>query len=301
MRPFKLFILPITVSLISSPGLAQKTPIETASKPAPIIFAILNDGKTVEPLAHVVGGKLTHPVSGGEGPTRLASFNRTYYKSGSSYRLIFGGANAGNVTIKSSNPKAECSANMAEVNTFSTRAKLKGNVMALATNVVATRKASGVRRLPSASERTEIEELIHREFSRQKSPSKILRSHNLTALDVDGDGTAELVGTYWVDSSPTSRALLFFIADRGSDGKYSLGFVDFRNIQKKDVMSGDMGDVDSGVYHERLLDIFDYDNDGVSEIFTYIQSFEGAGFDAYRREAGKWTKIFEGSNYHCGY
>ena len=301
MKLSNVLVLPIAVLLISVNLSAQKTKPKPSPKPSPIIFAVLNDGKMVEPLAYVVGGKLTQPVSGGEDPARLLSFNRTYYKVNTSYRLIFGGANAGTVTVKNSDPKAECSANMAEISTVSTRAKLKGNVMALASNVAATKKGSGVRRLPTADERAQVEDLVRREFTKHKAPSKTLRSHNLTALDVDSDGVAELVGTYWVDSSAASRALLFFIADRGAGGKYSFGFIDFRNIKQEDVMSGDMADVDSGVYHERLLDVFDYDNDGVAEVFTYIQSFEGAGFDAYRREAGKWTKIFEGSNYHCGY
>ncbi|NJM54148.1 MAG: hypothetical protein HC846_12660 [Blastocatellia bacterium] len=66
-------------------------------------------------------------------------------------------------------------------------------------------------------------------------------------------------------------------------------------------MSQDIKDLDRGVYHELLLDILDFNNDGVAEIFTYIQSFEGAGFTAYRRNEGVWEKEVETSNYHCGY
>ncbi|CAN5215868.1 hypothetical protein BH20ACI2_BH20ACI2_05270 [soil metagenome] len=304
MKRLNFLVVLVAVLLVSASVFAQKPKPAPAPKPAPIIFAVLNDGKMVEPLAYVEGGKLVQPVSGGEEPARLASFNRTYYKANASYRLIFGGAIAGTVTIRSSDPKAECSANMADVSTVSARAKLRGNVMALATNVIAAKKGSGVRRFPTAAERAQIEALVRSELAIQKVPSaavKTLRSQNLTALDVDSDGLAELVGTYWVDTSAASRALLFFIADKGSDGKYSFGFTDFRNIKKDDVMSSDITDVDSGVYHERLLDVFDFDNDGVAEVFTYVQSFEGAGFNAYRRESGKWTMIFEGSNYHCGY
>jgi hypothetical protein len=134
-----------------------------------------------------------------------------------------------------------------------------------------------------------------------QSAAKDLKYHNLTALDVDGDGSIEFVGTFWVETGATTRALLFFIAGKGSDGKYALGFKDFRVIEQKEVMSSDIKDVDTGVYHERLLDIFDIDNDGTAEVLTYIQSFEGAGFNAYKRSGGKWSNVFEGSNYHCGY
>jgi hypothetical protein len=146
--------------------------------------------------------------------------------------------------------------------------------------------------------------LVRSEFVKQNVPAseaRTLKYHNLTAVDVDSDGSAELVGTFWVDTSPTSRGLLFFIADKGATGKYSFGFSEFENLKQEDVMSGEISSVDEGVLHERLLDVFDYDNDGVAEVFTYIQSFEGAGFNAYRRDGGKWVKSFDGSNYHCGY
>ncbi len=282
---------------------AQKAKAKPAAKAKPIIFAVINDGKTVEPVAYVENGKLVQPVSGGEEEAKISLFHKNYYKPGPAYRLIFGGANAGTVTVKTSDPKAECSANMAEVTIASTRAKLKGNVMALATNVVATKKGSGVRRLPTAAERKEIEALVRSELIKQnvdQSAAKVLKYQNLTAVDVDSDGTAELVGSFWVETGSKSRALLFFIADK-ADGKYSFGYTEFENVEQENVMSGDISDVDTGVYHERLLDVFDFDNDGVAEAFTYVQSFEGAGFNAYRREGGKWVKSFEGSNYHCGY
>ena len=66
-------------------------------------------------------------------------------------------------------------------------------------------------------------------------------------------------------------------------------------------MSQEIKDVDDGIYHEVLLDSYDFDGDGVNEIFTTQPSFEGAGFTAYQRKGSKWTNIFENSNYHCAY
>ena len=305
MKPLKLIAFTTVLVGLSITSLsAQKAKPKPAAKARPIIFAVLNDGKMVEPIAHIDKGKLVQPASGGDEPPKLALLHKAYYKPGTLYRLIFGGADAGTVAIKSADPKADCSANMAEVTATSAKAKLKGNVMALATNAAATKKGSGVRRLPAAAERAEIESLVRAEFVKNSVPASAARSlkyHNLTAVDVDSDGSAELIGTFWVDTSPTSRGLLFFIADKGPEGKYSFGFSEFENLKQDAVMSGEISSVDEGVLHERLLDVFDYDSDGVAEVFTYIQSFEGAGFNAFRREGGKWVKIFEGSNYHCGY
>jgi len=304
MRIRKPVAAAVIAVLLTAVVPAQRARTKPAPKRLPVVFAILNDGKTVEPIGYVDKGKITAAVDGASEAPKLAAFHRAYFKPESTYRLIFGGANAGTVTIKSSDPKSECSANTAQIAFASTKAKLKGNVMALATDVPTTTKGSGVRRLPTAAERAEIEALVRERMTAQKvsaSVAKDLKYHNLTALDVDADGNAEMVGTFWADASPKSRALLFFIADKGSDGKYAFGFTDFRVIEEKDVMSKEISEVDNGVYHERLIDVLDLNNDGVSEVFTYIQSFEAAGFNAYRRADGKWINIYEGSNYHCAY
>lgn len=274
------------------------------SKPKTIIFGVLNDGSTLEPIAFVEKGKLTPTVNGSDESTIITAFNKTYYKPKTTYSLIFGGIKTGSVTVKSSDPKSECSANMANVTYQSTKARLKGFVMALATNASTKNTATGVRRLPTAAERVQIETLVRAEFTKQKvaaSAQKNLRYHNLTALDANSDGSAEFVGSYWVVTSKTERALLFFIADKNKSGKYALDFSEFKAVKESEVMSGEIKHVDEGIYNELLLDVFDYDADGTGEIFTYIQSFEGSGFNVYRRENSKWTKSFEGSNYHCGY
>jgi hypothetical protein len=274
------------------------------SKPKTIIFGVLNDGSTLEPIAFVEKGKLTPTVNGSDESTIIAAFNKTYYKPKTVYSLIFGGVKAGSVTVKSSDPKSECAANMANVTFQSTKAKLKGLVMALATNGAVKSATTGLRRLPTAAERAQIETLVRAEFTKQKvaaNAQKNLHYHNLTALDVNSDGSAELVGSYWVETSKTERALLFFIADKNKSGKYALDFSEFKAIKESEVMSGEIKHVDEGIYNELLLDVFDYDGDGTGEIFTYVQSFEGSGFNVYRREDGEWAKSFEGSNYHCGY
>ena len=120
-------------------------------------------------------------------------------------------------------------------------------------------------------------------------------------MDVDNDGKAELVASYYVEIDKVTRGLLFFIASKGSNGKYSVGYHDYRSVDQDKVMSGEIKAVDDGVYNELLLDVFDADGDGTSEIYTNVASFEGAGFNIYRRNGSKWTKAFEGSNYHCGY
>jgi hypothetical protein len=289
---------------ISAVAAQKRKPVNSKTKSKPVIFAVLNDGQTLEPIAYVDKGELSAAASGDNEAKVLADFTKTYYKPQTIYRMIFGGADAGTVTVKSSNQKAECAPHTAQSTAQSGKAKLRGFVMALATDAPVNKKASGLRRLPTANERSEIESLVRAEFTREKVPAnaiKNLRSHNLTALDVDDDGKAELIGTYWAETSATTRALLFFIADKNAAGKYAFGHSEFKAVKQDDVMSGDIKALDNGIYHELLLDVFDYDGDGTGEVFTYVQAFEGVGFNAYRRAGGKWTRTFEGTNYHCGF
>jgi hypothetical protein len=301
-----LLRLPVCISIVlllvfTAAAQTKRPPIKPKAKK--IIFAVLNDGRTLEPIAFVDKGELTPATGGDAEPKVLADFAKTYYKPKGIYKMVFGGVDAGTVTIKSSDAKTECSPHTAQISWQSAKAKLRGMVMALATDLPMNKNASGLRRLPSAAERPEIEAMVRAEFTKNgvaASALRNLRSHNLTALDVDNDKTAELVGTYWVETAPTTRVMLFFIAEKNG-GKYAFGHSEFETVKQEDVMSGDIKNVDEGIYHELLLDIFDYDGDGTSEVFTYSQSFEGAGFSAYRRDSGKWTRVFEGANYHCAY
>lgn len=295
------FFLLGALTLIVSAGVAQKPkPKPVVKTPKPIIFAVLNDGLTLEPIAYVNNKKLEATVNGSDESSIITAFNKTYYKPGTIYRLVFGGANAGTSSVKSSDSKSDCSKNVATAVTKTSKTPLKGLVMGLATNAP-IKSTTGFRRKPTPAEKDEIDGLARAEFGKQKLTPKVLRFQNLTALDLDNDGTPEFVGSYWVEIDKLTRGLLFFIAGKGSNGKYSVGYHEYRTIDQAGVMSGEIKAVDDGVYHELLLDAFDYDGDGTSEVFTYVQSFEGSGFNAYRRNGNKWSKAFEGSNYHCGY
>jgi hypothetical protein len=281
---------------------AQRRPAAPAKT---VIFAVLNDGRAIEPIGYIgAKGVLTPAIDGASESAVLTAFHRTYFAKGKMFSLVFGGKVSGNVAVVSSEPRGECNSYLANVATKTTRTALKGNIMALATNAKIAKPGSGVRRLPTPAERAEIEALVRDAFEKDGISAEIaknLKYHNLTALDVNSDGAAEMVGTFWVEPSATERQLLFFIAELGADKKYRFGYSESKNVKQEETMSEDIKDVDTGVYHERLLDIFDVDGDGDSEIFSYVMSFEGAGFNVYKRQGDGWVTHFEGSNYHCGY
>jgi hypothetical protein len=294
----KIITLSVLILMFACVSFGQKSTMKKA------IFAAAFDGKSIEPIAFIEDGKLTAPIGGDADGKALADFVRVFYKPKTTYDLIFGGGVMGKITAISGNAKGDCAKNVGTVATTSAKVKLKGLIMGLATNAATAKGTVSFRRTPTAAERTNLETLIREELTSNKvstKSQKLLRYQNLTAVDVNHDGTPEFVGSYWVATSPTERALLFFIAEKNDAGKYELTESNFQFVKQKDVMSGAIKDVDDSIYHELLLDVFDVDGDGTSEIFTLTQSFESNSFTVYSKDKNKWTKSFEGSNYHCGY
>lgn len=294
---YKRFLLILSLALLLVSSIA-------AQKSNKKIFAVVNDGKQIEPIAFVVNGKLTGVGDDAIRAENNPAFAKMHYKPRTKYNLIFGGANAGTITVVKDLSDSECAGNLAQISVQSGEVNPKGFVMALATDAAAKKSVKGVRRLPLITERAKIEELLMAEMKSRNVPIKninALRYHNLTKLDVDNDGDFEFVGSYWYNTGDKIRSLLFFIADKDVKGDISLSFKKFEEFEEENVMSKDINDLDKGFYHELLLDVFDYDGDGVGEVFTITQAFEGSNFNVYKRSGGKWTRVLETSNYHCAY
>lgn len=300
----KLFACCAVILILISAVFAQKRgKTNTSAKPKTIVFAVLDSGKTLEPIGEISKGEIVETVNGGGEEKEVNAFVKSYYKPGATYNLIFGGASNGKITVKSSNPKSDCGKNLADVTTISTKAKMSNWVMGLAVSSNNFNAGSGVRRMPTATERTEIESLVREEYVKQgvaANAVKKLNYYNLTAIDVDNDGKAEMVGTYWTESSAKERNLLFFIAEKDADRKYKFGYREYSKVTPDEVMSGNLKDLDE-LGGELLLDTLEYDGDTTAEIFTISRAFEGNNFHVYSRRDGKWTRVYEGYNYHCAY
>jgi hypothetical protein len=297
-----LLVLPaVVVALLLSgmPADGQKArPKKKAAAPT-VVFAVLSDGKLIEPIGVIDKAAL----KAGENLSPKTTLP-DLYRGGRPYSVIFGGKVDGTAAVVKSNIGSECGGSCADVVLKPAQPRLKGLVMALATNAKPAKAGSGVRRRPTADERAEIETLVRAEFKRQGTSDaalKNLRYHNLTALDVNGDGVVEFVGSYWTAPTKNERRILFFIAEKGDAGTYVFVHSDYEAIEPDDMMSGDLADADAGIGHELLLDTFDYDGDGVSEIFTIGKAFEGNNYYVYRRADGKWDRVLETYVYRCAY
>lgn len=307
-----VIIFGLTLALLIAASHVQTRAVgQQAKQSKTVIFAVngaggSNGGASMEPIAILEGGNLNAPVAGDSDTEELKRFATDYYRPGQKYRLLFGGGEAGSVTVKKDARESECFRAGADVS-LATKVQLNRNVMALATNSAELGRAQSSRRAPTAAERAAMMRLVKQAYRAKGVPASLLstlETVNLTATDLDRDGKAELIGSFVAKKTKggAARYVLFLIAiPKGDD--YQAGVSNYEPYQNKDIMSG--GSLDNigaeGIYTERLVDQLDVDGDGMNEVFTVTNGFEGVGYKLYKKQNGKWTAAYEFSSYRCGF
>jgi hypothetical protein len=262
---------------------------------------------SITPILIIEQGAYKEPVAGDSSAEEISRFAADYYQKGRKYRVLFGGSEAGSLTVKRSTKDEECMRTEAEV-ALQSPARLNTNVMALATNSDALgREPPASRRAPTASERAAMLPLARSAFKQKGVPDSLLPSLdtvNLTAMDLNADGKAELIGSYIVKKikGGQERYVLFLLAEPQGKG-YTAGLTQYAQYKEEDIMSG--GDIDaigqSGLYTERLVDQIDLDQSGVAEVVTITNGFEGDSYMIYSKKSGGWQKIYEFGKYRCAF
>jgi hypothetical protein len=270
-----------------------------------VVSASMPSSASIVPFAIIENGQFKPPIAGDSDESEMSRFSKTYYSKGHKYRVLFGGGEAGSLTISKSNKDAECARSSADV-TLRTQVKLNQNVMALATNSDSLGKAKSTRRSPTPAERAALMPLVQAAYKQKGVPAALLPSLttiNLTALDLDNDGKSELIGSFVVKKQKggAARYPLFLFAE--PEGKsYRTTVLQYDRFTKDDIMSGAaLTVVENGVYIERLVDAIDLDGDGVSEVVTERDGLEGDGYTIFKKQDGKWKKAYEFSNYRCAF
>lgn len=313
MRPLRVHSISIlTIALLLTSllvGGTVQTRAHQESKPnATVLFVVSSmqlPNADIVPFVIIDQGQFKPPVAGDSDADEISKFSDLYYSKGRKYRVLFGGGGAGTLSVEKSNKDGECSRTSADV-TLQSQAKLNRNVMALATNSDSLGGAKGTRRSPTAVERAALMPLVRAAYKQKGLPASLLPglvTVNLTALDLDNDGKAELIGSFVVKKQKggAARYALFLIAEPEGNS-YRTTVLQYERFTQKDVMSGATIDViEGGIYLERLIDGLDLDGDGGSEVITLRQGLEGDGYLIHKKQDGKWKQIYEFSNYRCAF
>lgn len=309
-----LLIALLILSLASALSLAASGARERVggrgSQQKAVVFAVYGEGGVaarMEPILIIEGGKFTNPVEGGSDEDEITRFSNEHYPKGRKYRVLFGGAEAGTATIKKSDRDEECFRTGADI-TLQSTAKLNRNVMALVTdsNSLGLAAPERSRRSPTQNERAKALELARSAFKQNGIAVALLSTlevTNLTAIDLDRDGKAELAGSFVVSKrkGAQERYALFLLAVPQGTG-YRAAVSNYGKYTEAEIMSGaSINAINEGIYVERLVDHLDFDGDRVSELITTATGLEGVSYTIYKRQNGVWSPFYEFSNYRCAF
>lgn len=277
-KRFSLAALLLSFFAVGSASLAVAQSRKT------LVFAVsaeAGDG-SMDAVVAVDGKHLRAPYTD-EQKDKQKSFGNQYFATGKVYRLIFGGGEAGTVTVKKWSEG--CNNIHAEV-TPSTSARLGGKVMALATNSETLGKRASARRAATDSERAQVLTLMKSIYSQRRTPASLIGSikvTNITATDLDGDGKYEMIASFTLAAKNKFERDLFLIAHQ-QDAAMRADFVKFQAYQPppEEFLSS----ID-------FIDQLDLDGDGMGEVFANQGGFDGYALLIFKKVGGRWRQVYD--------
>jgi hypothetical protein len=216
-------------------------------------------------------------------------FANEYFRAGRKYRLTFGGGEAGTATIKKWDKGCNNIHASAEV---TTAASIRGQVRALATDSETLGRKEAARRAPTDEERASVMQLVKQIYTSKTTPAPLLKkiaTTNLTAMDLDGDGKFELVGSFVVATPNKFRRDLFLIAEPQPAG-YKAALLEYQAYKLPPE------GFDSAI---KLVDQLDLDGDGIGEVFAVQGGFDAYGYSIYKKQSGRWRKVYTATGDAC--
>jgi len=287
MRPSKIIFPLVLLTLISflmprTPSTAQTnarrgTP---GASGGTVIFSVAKDTEgtvRMEPVVIMIGGKYTEPAADTEAATK--KFSDAYFRTGRQYRMIFGGGDAGSLTVQSY--EADQCFNLVAKVSAETTARLGGEVQALALSSDKIGKGPSSRRAPAEAERAAALEVARAVYGQRGVGAALVRKMktvNLTATDIERDGKFELLGTFQIDAGNEVMHNLFIIFEPTAAGKYKAAW----NWYQK------------GSEDRKLVDVADLDGDGTAEVIAEGFEIENNFYVIYKRRKGAWRPVYQG-------
>jgi hypothetical protein len=277
--------------IVSVPG-ERKSAGQTAaqSRKGVVVFAVSAESGegTIDAVVVVDGKQLRAPFSD-ENKAGQKKFAQEYFAAGRTYRLIFGGGEAGSVKLKKWSEG--CNSVHAEV-TPSTSARLGGEVKALATSSASLGKRASARRAPTDAERAAVMALVRNIYSQNRTPASLITSikvTNLTGTDLDGDGEYEFIGSFTSAAKNKFERDLFLIA-RSQGTAMRADFAKFQAYQPPPEEF--LSNID-------FVDQLDLDGDGLGEVFATQAGFDAYAYLIFKKVGGRWRQVYQAMGDAC--
>jgi hypothetical protein len=163
---------------------------------------------------------------------------------------------------------------------------------AIATNSDSLGKKLVKQRELNETEKTAIIKLVEPSFRRAKVGVPEFEGvvNGATAADLDGDGKAELIGTF--ASGAKVQHTVFIIAEPQGNG-FKPGLLLFNAA---------LDEYGDNTVRRDFLDVLDLDNDGIAEVVVWVNDYrrpDDLYFVIYKKQGGRWRSIYSGGGMRC--
>jgi hypothetical protein len=243
---------------------------------------------TLDAIALVVNSKLRQPFPE-YNEAAQGKFAAQYFAAGKKYRLTFGGGEVGSATVKGF--ETGCN-NIHATASVEDNGKVPAHLLSIATDSPALGKKPSARRAPSDAEREAAMKLvtdIYRSHGVTAALLRTLKTTNLTATDLNGDGKFELIGSFVIETKAKARRDLLLIAEPAGTG-FKAALVNFQAYK----LGGE--GFDSAV---DFVDQLDLDGDGIAEVFVLQHGFDAYGYAIYKKTKGRWRQVYTTTGDAC--
>jgi hypothetical protein len=294
MQPTLPVLLSILISFVvpRSANVAQtninRAPQDTEEK---VIFSVTKYAEQptvhIEPIVIIRAGKYLPPPAEAE-PAVTKKFTDTYFRPGRRYRVVFGGGDAGTLTVVKQNEPG-CVGLTAEV-LAQTTARLGGQVLALAVSSDNIGRGASSRRAPIEDERAAAVALARSLYAQRRVSAALVKKMNtvnLTATDIERDGKFELIGNFEIRAANYVAYNLFVIFAPTTAGNYKPSLTWYKKGGEADFEN------------RSLVDVVDLDGDGTAEVIAGGSYYESNDYVIYKRQAGTWRPIYSGGGGGC--
>jgi hypothetical protein len=265
----------------AKPATARKKPAaQSVAGTAIFVVGRLEDGASLDPIVLINKGQYINPLPD-ENEAFVKQVAAKYMRTGQKHRVIFGGAEAGTVIVKE---RFESEIGLTTTATLQSSVKLSDEVKALAVSSETLGGKQSSRRAPTAEERAALVSLMNETYKQRKVSQALLakvKINNITAIDIDADGKAELIGSFEIFDQKQNSWNLFLIAEL-KNNQYQSALTWYKRG----------GETDSEV--RRLIDVLDLDGDGIAEVFATTSYYESTDFTIYKKAKGVWRSVYQG-------
>jgi hypothetical protein len=280
-------LLVINASLTESSAQNRRRQRQSPPVKEVVLFdaAPYGNERIILPVVLLRGGRLIAPPSFSKRAARR-QFASGYYRAGERYRLLYGGDELGTVTVKD---LKTCDTTAAHVSVQSSAA-FTGR--GLATNSGTLGRRSLKYRDLTDAEKTALMKLVRPSFRRARVDVPEFEGvvNEAVAADLDGDGRAELIGTFATGAK--MQHTLFVIAElRGNT--YRPALLLFQPALDK------YGDQQ---VRWDFIDAIDLDGDGTSEVIVSVNDYRSPddwNYVIYKKLGGRWRSIYRGGGMRC--